>query len=212
MNIPPMTIPPDSMNSASGNDWDDLRAQWQAQPTPAPDIAALQREGERRNRRVHLRAAIELLVAVIAIGNCVRALLDPRKHIPHGLLWALIAVMLVVATWTFIQRRRQWSSSGLAPHALIAFEMMRARISIRLWRVSIWGSLAVWAGLTALTWPALQAGPDAPGALPPSAWALNLWLNAAVVLVSALIGFCLGLRRRRQLARLQQLQRQLAES
>lgn len=192
------------------NEWSDLQALWQQQPSvPTVDVAALQREAERRSRWIRLRSALELLVTVVAVGNCIRALLDPRKLIAHGLLWGLIVCVLAVAGWIFVQRRRQWRSRGLAPAALLAFERQRARISMRIWRLNIWGSLAVWAGLVWMAHAAMQAGPEAPGALPPQTWALNLWLNAAVVLVAAVAGALAGRRRQRRLDRLADLEAQL---
>ncbi|WP_333627940.1 hypothetical protein [Stenotrophomonas cyclobalanopsidis] len=199
------------MKPATDNpEWSDLQALWQQQPAPpAVDVAALQREAERRSRWIRLRSAIELLITVVAVANCVRALLDPRKLIEHGLLWGLIAFVLAVAGWIFVQRRRQWRSRGLAPAALLAFERQRARISMQIWRVNIWLSLAVWAGLVWMALTAMQAGPDAPGALPAQTWALNLWLNAAVVVVAALAGAWAGRRRQHRLDRLAELEAQL---
>jgi len=173
------------------------------------DVAALPREAERRSRWIRLRSAIELLITVVAVANCVRALLDPRKLIAHGLLWGLIAFVLAVAGWIFVQRRRQWRSRGLAPAALLAFERQRARISMQIWRVNIWLSLAVWAGLVWMALTAMQAGPDTPGALPPQTWALNLGLNGAVVVVAALAGAWAGRRRQHRLDRLAELEAQL---
>ncbi len=199
------------MKPATDNpEWSDLQALWQQQPAPpAVDVAALQREAERRSRWIRLRSAIELLITVVAVANCVRALLDPRKLIEHGLLWGLIAFVLAVAGWIFVQRRRQWRSRGLAPAALLAFERQRARISMQIWRVNIWLSLAVWAGLVWMALTAMQAGPDAPGALPPQTWALNLGLNGAVVVVVALAGAWAGRRRQHRLDRLAELEAQL---
>ncbi|HBS57125.1 MAG TPA: hypothetical protein DEA38_15530 [Stenotrophomonas sp.] len=199
------------MKPATDNpEWSDLQALWQQQPAPpAVDVAALQREAERRSRWIRLRSAIELLITVVAVANCVRALLDPRKLIAHGLLWGLIAFVLAVAGWIFVQRRRQWRSRGLAPAALLAFERQRARISMQIWRVNIWLSLAVWAGLVWMALTAMQAGSDAPGALPPQTWALNLGLNGAVVVVVALAGAWAGRRRQRRLDRLAELEAQL---
>ncbi len=199
------------MKPATDNrEWSDLQALWQQQPAPpAVDVAALQREAERRSRWIRLRSAIELLITVVAVANCVRALLDPRKLIEHGLLWGLIAFVLAVAGWIFVQRRRQWRSRGLAPAALLAFERQRARISMQIWRVNIWLSLAVWAGLVWMALTAMQAGPDTPGALPPQTWALNLGLNGAVVVVVALAGAWAGRRRQHRLDRLAELEAQL---
>ncbi|AWH51851.1 hypothetical protein C1924_00905 [Stenotrophomonas sp. ESTM1D_MKCIP4_1] len=199
------------MNPATdSNEWSDLQALWQQQPTlPAVDVAALQREAARRSRWIRLRSALELLVTAMAVGSCVRALLDPRHLVAPGLLWGLIVFVLAVAGWIFVQRRRQWRSHGLAPAALLAFERQRARISMQIWRLNIWLSLAVWGGLVLLARDAMQAGPDAPGALPPQTWALNLWLNAAVVLGAALAGAWAGRRRQRRLQRLAELEAQL---
>ncbi|HGK7302561.1 TPA: hypothetical protein ACJ509_000390 [Stenotrophomonas maltophilia] len=199
------------MKPATDNpEWSDLQALWQQQPAPpAVDVPALQREAERRSRWIRLRSAIELLITVVAVANCVRALLDPRKLIEHGLLWGLIAFVLAVAGWIFVQRRRQWRSRGLAPAALLAFERQRARISMQIWRVNIWLSLAVWAGLVWMALTAMQAGPDTPGALPPQTWALNLGLNGAVVVVVALAGAWAGRRQQHRLDRLAELEAQL---
>ncbi|MDI9272728.1 hypothetical protein [Stenotrophomonas sp. PFBMAA-4] len=199
------------MNPATDrDDWSDLQALWQQQPdVPAVDVGALQREAERRSRWIRLRSALELLVTVAAVGNCIRALLDPRKLIAHGVLWGLIVFILAFAGWIFVQRRRQWRSRGLAPAALLAFERQRAHISMRIWRLNIWLSLAVWIGLVWISHTAMQAGPDVPGALPPQTLALNLWLNGAVVVVAALAGAWAGRRRQRRLDRLADLEAQL---
>lgn len=199
------------MNPATdSNEWSDLQALWQQQPSvPTVDLAALQREAERRSRWIRLRSAVELLVTTVAVASCVRALFDPRRLIAHGLLWGLIVFVLAVAGWIFVQRRRQWQSCRLAPAALLAFERQRARISIRIWRLNIWLSLAVWTGLVWMAHTAMQAGPDAPGALPPQTWALNLGLNGAVVLAAALAGAWAGRRRQRRLNRLAELEGQL---
>lgn len=199
------------MKPATDNlEWSDLQTLWQQQPgLPPVNVAALQREAERRSRWIRLRSAVELMITVVAVANCVRALLDPRKLIAHGLLWGLIAFVLALAGWIFVQRRRQWRSRGLAPTALLAFERQRARISMQIWRVNIWLSLVVWAGLVWMALTAMQAGPDVPGALPPQTWALNLWLNGAVVVVAALTGAWAGRRRQRRLDRLAELEAQL---
>ncbi|WP_312708915.1 hypothetical protein [Stenotrophomonas sp.] len=199
------------MNPATdSNEWNELQALWQQQPgVPTVDVAALQLEAERRSRWIRVRSALELLITAVAVGNCIRALLDPRRQIAHGLLWGLIVLVLAVAGWIFVQRRRQWHSRGLAPAALLAFERQRARISLRIWRLNIWLSLAVWAGLVWMALTTMQAGPEAPGALPPQTWALNLWLNGAVVLVAAVAGAWAGRRRQRRLDRLTELEAQL---
>ncbi|MDT9583344.1 hypothetical protein RS982_18815 [Stenotrophomonas indicatrix] len=199
------------MNPATDNDgWNDLQALWQQTSSlPVMDWTALQREAERRSRWIRLRSALELLVATAALGNCIRVLLDPRKLIAHEVLWSLMALVLLVTGWVFVQRRRQCRSRGLPPAALLAFERQRARISMLIWRVNIWLSLVVWAGLVLIARSAMQAGPEAPTALSPQTWALNLWLNAAVVLMTAVAGAWAGGRRRRRLARLADLEAQL---
>ncbi len=188
-----------------GDDWQQLSTDWQQLPAPAFDFDSLQREADRRSRRVRTVAVAELLVAALAIGNCVRAMLDPRDLIPHGVLWGLIAFVAAIGAWLFRQRRRQWRSRGLAPAALVAFETWRARASLRIWRVSVWLALALWIGLVLLALAAMNAGQAAAPALPPQAWGLSIGLNALVVLISAGLGTWKGRGHRQQLARLRAL-------
>jgi len=187
------------------DEWQQLSARWQQSSVPAPDARILQQWQSRARRRDGWQRCVWLLewgIALMAALTCLRALFDERVPVGAPVLIGLIIGVITFACWTHRQRRRLWRSRGLGPDAMLAFEQARARMSLRIWRASIWGALLVWCGLVLLAAEAMQAGPDAPGALPPSVWALNLLVNAAVVLASALAGAWLGQRRRRRLQRL----------
>jgi len=192
------------------DDWSDLQAAWQAQPTTAPDLAGLQREVGRRVRRMRVLGVANLLVAGIALGNCVRALrLHDRVPLPVPLVIALMLVVAGYTGWALWQRRRQWRAVALAPHALVAFEHARTQTTLRIWRVSTWLGLAVWLALSLNALYVMQYGA---ARQPPYTWAIVIGLNALVVLVCATLGGFLGRRLRRRLLRLQAMQRELQES
>jgi|LNAP01.1.fsa_nt_gb hypothetical protein len=189
--------------------WDGWMETWQAQATTPPDVEALRQEVSRRSRRLRALRIGELLVAAVALGNCLRALLLKGAHpIPGAVLLGLMGVVIGYTLWVQWQRRRQWQARELDPPALVAFEIARTLTSIRIWRVSTWASLALWVALTVWGIGAMSAGPAA-DALPPAVWALNIGVNALVVLVSAGLGFWIGRRRRRRLARLDAMRRVL---
>jgi hypothetical protein len=187
------------------DDWETLMAAWQSQAAAQPDLQALQHEVSRRSRRLRVLRIGELLMAALSLGNCLRAwLLGSSSPIPSTVLLGLMGLVIGYTVWVQWQRRRQWRARDLDPHALIAFEVTRTLTSIRIWRVSTWSAMALWVALTIWGIVALRVGP-VPGGLPGDGWALNILLNAVVVLVSAGLGFGMGQRRRRRLARLDAL-------
>ncbi|WCE05084.1 hypothetical protein [Pseudoxanthomonas sp. JBR18] len=181
-------------------DWETWAADWQAQGAVTPPWPALHAEVARRSRRVRLWWIGELLVAMIAIGNCLRVMWQSPESIPASVLWGLIALVVFHMAWVQWKRRHQWRARTLDPGALIAFERTRTQTSVLLWRVSIWISLLLWMAL--MVWG--LAG--LPETLPARNWAMSGIANALVVLVFALIGVVLGRRCRRRLERLARLE------
>lgn len=187
--------------------WDALATRWQAQPSAAPDVQALEREVHRRSRRLRVVWSIEGVLAVLSIGNCVRALsLGERLPVPAGLVWFLMGLVIVMSGWTLWQRRRQWRAKALDARGLVAFERDRSRTALRIWRVTMWVSVALWATMT--LWVLLTAQGRLPmaHAAPPAHWTVSIVLNAVVVVVFAVAGWAICRRHRQRLKGLHALQ------
>lgn len=186
-------------------DWGTWVADWQAQAAVPPPWPALRAEVARRSRRVRLWWIGELLVAMIAIGNCLRVMWQSPGAIPTPVLWGLIALVVFHMAWVQWKRRRQWRAQSLDSGALIAFERARTQTSVLLWRVSIWISLMLWLALMGWGLACLTGVTGLPDTVPAWNWAMSAIANAVVVLVSALVGVVLGQRCRRRLKRLARL-------
>ncbi|AOX62511.1 hypothetical protein BIZ42_10005 [Stenotrophomonas sp. LM091] len=190
--------------------WDALATRWQAQPSAAPDVQALEREVHRRSRRLRVAWSIEGVLAVLSIGNCVRALsLGEPLPVPAGLVWFLMALVIAMTGWTLWQRRRQWRAQALDARALMAFERERSRTALRIWRVSIWVSVALWTAM--VLWALLTAQGRMPmvQVAPPAQWALSIVVNALVVAVFAVAAWVICRRHRQRLQRLHSMEKMM---
>lgn len=190
--------------------WDALTMRWQAQPSGVPDVQVLQREVHRRSRRLRMVWSVEVVLAVLSLANCVRALsLGERLPVPAGLVWFLIGLIIAMTGWTLWQRRRQWRAKALDARALMAFEAERSRTALRIWRVSTWVSVALWTAMTLWALFTAQGRMPMVQVAPPAAWALNIVVNAVVVGVFAVAAWLVCRRHRQRLQRLHSLERMM---
>ncbi|MCW6029489.1 hypothetical protein K4043_15855 [Stenotrophomonas sp. SRS1] len=190
--------------------WDALVTRWQAQPSAAPDVQALEREVHRRSGRLRIVWSIEVILAVLSLANCVRALsLGDRLPVPAGLVWFLMGLVMAMTGWTLWQRRRQWRAQALDARALMAFERERSRTALRIWRVSTWVSVALWTAMVLWAWLTAQGRVPMVQAAPPAGWALSIVINALVVAVFAVAAWAICRRHRQRLQRLHSLEKMM---
>jgi hypothetical protein len=143
-------------------DWSSLAADWQRQDTPAIDIEAIRDEAERRSRGLRRTVVVEIGFSVLVIGMCVLIAVSPRSDRAEQLLFAGMAVFLVVyqALMVWI-RRRDLADAGRDALSLVDREIQRAGTVLRYWRWGMWSALLLWLGIYALMlhgmaadWPA----------------------------------------------------------
>lgn len=126
-----------------------------------------------------------------------------------GLVWFLIGLIIAMTGWTLWRRRRQWRAKALDARALMAFEAERSRTALGIWRVSTWGSVALWTAMTLWALFTAQGRMPMVQVAPPAAWVLNIVVNAVVVGALAVAAGVVCRRHRQRLQRLQSLERMM---
>ncbi len=182
------------------DDWSALTAAWQAQPI---DVEALRRASLRRGRRMRLLMALDVVLAVIAVGLVAHLLLGDAGFVAR--VGAGIGIVALTASvWiNFSLRRGLWHAANDSAVGLLKLQRERRRNAIRM---ALWGP--VFLPLGALTGFLISRGTPRPETA--AGWPPSLKLALIGVLVAA---FCLGslLYVRRQRRRIAAIDAHLAQ-
>lgn len=197
------------VSGGNGNEWSTLSQTWQAQEVSAIDVEKLRAQAQRRGRRLRWALAVEVVMTLGLLAYLMHTGWPSAKS--DGQRWLLAALtifLLIYQGWSLWLRRRQFRNGGLDAHALLMFEIDRARTSVLYWRVGVWVSLLM---VVALTLASLQFWFLASTEIKPAKMA-GAWVGSAVATVACAI-FAWGYGRflRARIERLQQMLREMGE-
>jgi hypothetical protein len=137
------------------DEWSQWGELWQQQPSV--DIRWWQKRAARKRLRMQGIVAIELLLSLSAVGQCLRLFGD------YGMRWriwgglTLLFVLILQGFYLHI-RRGTWRASGADVRSLLQLTAARAHAGIRLAKLNIWGTL-LWVVFTLLVaMPELDPG------------------------------------------------------
>lgn len=128
------------------NEWDALQDAWGSNaPSRLPDVAAMMARARSQRRHTVIILASEWLIAAVALAGLV--MLQPR--LADGVVqtwwwcWMLAATMviLLLATWTRLRSLRQ--PDGRSLRKWLALRRHRARLGLRLARLTRWSVIAL---------------------------------------------------------------------
>lgn len=132
-------------------DWKSLAEDWQHQPVPGLDMAALRHEVNRRGRALRWVLAGEIALTVVVVLACGLILLDPGAGRLEQLLFSAMALFLVGYQAFMIRlRMRDLEAPGLDAPALVELEMRRCRTTLGYWRIGMWTAVGLWTVLYAV--------------------------------------------------------------
>lgn len=127
-------------------DWERWIDVWQQQPLV--DVDRLRRGVIRKQWRMRLAAALELLATLVAVGQTLRAAVHPGLEL-RWRIWALVTLAFVlVVQWSFLHARRgAWRALGSDVQDLLRLTARRATVGIRLAKLNLW-SMSLWIATT----------------------------------------------------------------
>ncbi|KFN49832.1 hypothetical protein [Arenimonas composti] len=146
----------------SGNDWQDLAGDWQAQTVPVVDIDGIRAEVERRGRTLRRVLVGEWLLTVFAALACGGVALF-GDHTFDRVMFGGLALLVVAYQVAMTRlRRHEWNPAGSDAAAMVDLELRRARTVLRYWWIGLWTCVAmVLVPLVLIAWGHSQASPEA---------------------------------------------------
>ncbi len=186
--------------------WRRLQEDWRS-AAPAVNLAALQRQVQRKRRRMLVLQILDILLGLVATGVMVTMVLTVHKPHAQIMFWSLLVVLwgaIATGAWLRYSTRKP---QGMDAESLLHLTVRRARAGIHFIWLNVVGLLVVYAIALPFFWHLFTDGDAAQH----RAALGNAAFNAGFFVITLGWAVWYGRRQRRKIRRAQAMLRQLEQ-